>query len=188
MHVFKLIKSDFLRYKATGANSSLKIIFFNQGFVFTSIFRLNSALYHKVKKVPVLNKLAGLHCLIWLKISQIITGLSLPVGLKLGKGIFISHSGTIIINSNCELGENCNLAPDTVIGFGIKNGIAGYPKIGNRVFIAPGAKIFGPIVIGNDVAIGANAVVNSSVPDTAVVVGVPGKVVSYNGSFDYIQF
>ncbi|MEO6550701.1 MAG: hypothetical protein ABIN94_22035 [Ferruginibacter sp.] len=188
MNVFKLIKSDLLRYRATGASSSLKVIFFNQGFIFTSIFRINSALYYKCKRVPLLNKLVGLHCLIWLKISQVITGLSLPIGLKVGKGIFISHSGTIIINSNCELGENCNLAPDTVIGFGIKNGIRGYPKIGNRVFIGPGAKIFGPIVIGDDVAVGANAVINSSVPDKAVVVGIPGKVVSFNGSSDYIQF
>lgn len=188
MNVFKLVKSDFLRYKATGGVSDLKIIFFNQGFFFTTVFRINTAVYNKLKKIPVINKLTGLHCLIWLKISQIISGLSIPVGLKLGKGIFISHAGTIIINSNCEVGDNCNFAPDTVIGFGILDGISGYPKIGNRVFVGPGAKIFGPIVIGDDVAVGANAVINKSVPDKAVVAGVPGKIVSYKGSFDYIQF
>lgn len=183
-----LIRSDFRRYIATGAKSWLKIIFFNQGFIFTSIFRINSALYDQFYKVPVLNKVIGLHCLIWLKISQVITGLSLPMGVKIGKGLFISHAGTIIINGNCIIGENVNLAPDTIIGFGIKNGIEGFPSIGDRVFIGPGAKIFGPITIGNDVMIGANAVVNSNVPDMAVVAGVPAKIVSMKGSSQYIKF
>jgi serine O-acetyltransferase len=86
------------------------------------------------------------------------------------------------------LGDNINLAPDTIIGFGIKNGLKGYPKIGNRVFIGPGSKIFGPISIGDDVMIGANAVVNSDVPAKAVVAGVPAKIVSFKGSSDYIKF
>jgi serine O-acetyltransferase len=62
----------------------------------------------------------------------------------------------------------------------------GCPKIGDRVFIGPGAKIFGAITIGNDVAIGANAVVTKNLPDEAVAVGIPAKVVNLNGSKDYI--
>ncbi len=188
MGPFGLIRSDFRRYIATGGSSKIKILFFNQGFIYTSIFRFNNWLYFKVKRIPVLNKLIGLHCLIWLKISQVVTGLSLPVGIKIGKGLLISHSGTIIINNQCIIGENVNLAPDTVIGYGIKNGVEGYPVIGDRVFIGPGAKIFGPIKIGNDVAIGANAVVNSDIPDNAVAVGIPAKVVSFKGSSAYIKF
>lgn len=176
MDTLKLIKADFKRYIATGANSKIKILFFNQGFIFTTVFRLNNRLYLIFKKTPILNKIMGLHCLIWLKISQIVTGLSLPPGLKVGKGILISHSGTVIVNGNCVLGENINLGPDTIIGYGIKNGKEGYPIIGNRVFIGPGAKIFGPITIGNDVMIGANAVVIDNVPDMAVVAGVPAKI------------
>lgn len=187
MNPFKLIKTDFKRYLATGAKSKLKIIIFNQGFIFTSIFRINNSLYFSFRKVPILNKIVGLHCLCWLKVSQVVTGLSLPVGLHIGAGIFISHVGTIIINNQCKVGDNINLAPDTVIGYGIKKGVEGYPTIGNRVFIGPGAKIFGPITIGDDVAIGANAVVNSDVPDKAVVVGVPARIVSYEGSFNYVK-
>lgn len=187
MKTFRLIQSDFGRYIATGAKSKLKIIFFNQGFIFTVVFRLNTGLYNLFKKVPVLNKLIGLHNLVWLKISQVLTGISFPVGLKIGKGLFISHAGTIIINGQCKIGENVNLAPDTIIGFGIKNGKEGYPVIGNRVFIGPGAKIFGPITIGNDVMIGANAVVNKDVPDMAVVAGVPAIIVSMKGSGQYIK-
>jgi serine O-acetyltransferase len=188
MTILSLIKSDFQRYVATGGKNKLKIILFNQGFIFTAIFRINSGIYKIFKKIPVLRRIIGLHCLIWLKISQIVTGLSFPVGLQIGKGLFISHSGTIIINNQCVLGDNINLAPDTIIGFGIKNGLKGYPKIGNRVFIGPGSKIFGPISIGDDVMIGANAVVNSDVPAKAVVAGVPAKIVSFKGSSDYIKF
>jgi len=183
----KLIKSDFNRYIATGGRSKVKIILFNQGFIFTSIFRMNTALYVFFKKIPLLNKVVGLYCLIWLKISQVLTGLSIPVGLKIGKGIFISHSGSIIINAQCEIGDNCNFAPGVVIGYGIKKGKEGYPRIGSQVFIGPGAKIFGPITIGDNVAIGANAVVNSDVPSEAVVVGIPAKVVNMNGSSQYIK-
>ena len=56
------------------------------------------------------------------------------------------------------------------------------------MFIGAGAKIFGSITIGNDVVIGANAVVLKSVPDRAVVVGIPAKVVSMKGSFDIVRY
>jgi len=60
--------------------------------------------------------------------------------------------------------------------------------IGDRVFIGPGAAVLGPIRIGNDVLIGANAVVIRSVPDRAVVVGNPARVISFNGSFDLVSY
>jgi serine O-acetyltransferase len=63
----------------------------------------------------------------------------------------------------------------------------GCPTIGNEVYIGPGAKIFGNIKIGNNVAIGANSVVTRDIPDNAVVVGIPGNVISYNGSDGYIN-
>lgn len=185
---FKTIKKDFNRYIATGAKSKIKIILFNQGFFFTAVYRLNNSLYQACKHIPVLRQLMGLHCLIWLKLSQIISGLSIPVNTQIGAGLFISHAGTIIINNNCIIGSNCNIGPEVVIGFGIKNGNAGYPTIGDRVFIGPGAKIFGPITIGNDVMIGANAVVNGDIPDMAVAVGIPAKVINYKGSREYIKF
>lgn len=64
----------------------------------------------------------------------------------------------------------------------------GVPKIGDRVYFGPGAKAFGPIEIGSDVAIGTNAVVLESLPDNAVAVGVPAKIVNYKGSSDFIVY
>ena len=73
-----------------------------------------------------------------------------------------------------------------VIGHAGRGGKQFVPIIGDRVYIGPGAKLFGKIRIGNDVAIGANAVVTKDVPDNAVVVGVPAKIISYKGSSDFI--
>ena len=64
---------------------------------------------------------------------------------------------------------------------------AGIPTVGDNVYIGPGAKMFGKIVIGNNVAIGANAVVTRDVPENAVVVGIPARVISFEGSKGYIN-
>jgi len=72
------------------------------------------------------------------------------------------------------------------IGAAYGGNYPGVPKIGDNVYIAPGAKLIGGITIGNNVAIGANSVVTKSIPDNAVVVGIPGEVISYKGSENYV--
>lgn len=72
-----------------------------------------------------------------------------------------------------------------VNGRGEKSGVS---KVGDRVFIGPGARLFGAIKIGNDVAIGANSVVTKDVPDRAVVMGVPAKIINFNGSQEYVSY
>jgi len=187
MNSFKLIKSDYNRYKATGAKNPIKIIFFNQGFIATFLIRIFSGMFFTTRKIFIVNKMVSFLCFLVLKMNQLFTGISIPIGTKIGKGLYISHIGTIIINNNAVIGDNCNLAPMIVVGWGKSNEKFGVPKIGNRVWIGPGAKIFGPITIGDDVAIGANAVINKSIPNNAVVVG-NNKIVNYNSSKDYIQY
>ncbi len=94
--------------------------------------------------------------------------ISIPVGAKIGKGLHLAHFGPILVSGNAVLGDNCNLSNQVIIGFGRKSGISGYPVLGDRVFVGPGAKIFGPIRIGNDTVISANSVVTNDVPDRAV--------------------
>jgi len=187
MNIWKVIYADYSRYRFTGGRNRIMILFFNIGFIFTVIYRLNNSLYFKSRKIPIINKLVSLHCMIWLKLSQVISGLSIPIGTEIGKGILIGHVGPIIINNQAIIGENCNLGPMVIIGYGRHKGEFGVPKIGNEVFIGSGAKIFGPITIGNNVAIGANSVVNFDVPDEAVVGGNPAKILNYKGSYDYVQ-
>jgi serine O-acetyltransferase len=64
----------------------------------------------------------------------------------------------------------------------------GSPTIGDRVYVGSGARLIGRITIGNDVAIGANAVVTKNLPDNAVAVGVPAKIISYEGSKDFVVY
>lgn len=85
-----------------------------------------------------------------------------------GKGLVIWHWGTIIINPNARIGENCTLNPMVVIGH--KNPGEGAPKIGNNVFIGAGSKIIGDIHIGNNVIIGQNVVITNDIPDNTIVV------------------
>lgn len=90
--------------------------------------------------------------------------------------------GTIVINGNSKIGKNLRIHVCTNIGT-----MAGYsdlaPIIGDNCYIGPGAKIFGPIRIGNNVAIGANAVVNHSFEtDNISLGGIPAKIISNKGS------
>ena len=104
-----------------------------------------------------------------------------------GSGLYINHFGSIFIGA-VTVGENCNLAHEVTLGVGGRGDKKGLPTLGNRVYVGPGAKIIGKITIGDDVAIGANAVVTKSVPDCAVVVGSPARIISYRGSFDFVLY
>ena len=84
-------------------------------------------------------------------------------------------------------GRNCNLSHQVTIGVSRRGARAGVPTIGDNVYIGPGAKIFGALSIGENAAVGANCVVTRDVPASGVVVGIPGQVISYEGSTGYIN-
>lgn len=96
---------------------------------------------------------------------------SIPPTTVLEQGVNIGHGLGIVIHQNSIVGENTIIYQNVTIGGG--NG----PKIGKNCFIGAGAVINGDIVIGDDVKIGANAVVLDNIPDGETVVGIPGKIV-----------
>lgn len=100
-------------------------------------------------------------------------GFTIPPNV-FGPGLSIAHWGTIVVNDKARIGARCRIHPGTAIGE--RDGLA--PTIGDDCYIGPGAKLFGPIRLGNNVKIGANAVVNKSFGDGAILVGVPAKDVS----------
>lgn len=95
--------------------------------------------------------------------------------------------GGVVVNSRTIIGKDCNIASGVTFGEAVRGKRQGFPIIGDHVWIGPGAKVFGKINIGDHAAIGANSVVTSDVPDNAVVVGAPGRLISYNGSVGYIN-
>lgn len=102
-------------------------------------------------------------------------GFTIPVNI-FGAGLNIHHHGCIVVNMYAKVGENCNLQQGVNIGRNIND--KDVPVIGNNVYIGPGAKIFGKIVIADNIVIGANAVVNKSFLEPGVVIaGAPAKVI-----------
>ena len=111
------------------------------------------------------------------KLAEIFCGVTIGVSAKIGKCLIIEHSGAIVIHGNAEIGDNCVIRQGVTIGNRRLDDPFGAPVIGDRVNIGAGAKILGRVRIGNDVEIGANAVVLCDVPDNAIAVGVPARVI-----------
>lgn len=102
---------------------------------------------------------------------ELLTGISLPLGARIGGGLRIWHFGGIFLNSNAVLGEQCTLRQGVTIGN--RNRAEDAPTIGNRVDIGAYAQLLGPITVGDDAQIGAMALVISDVPQAHVAVGIP---------------
>lgn len=103
-------------------------------------------------------------------------GFTMPINV-FGPGLSIAHWGTIVVNGNAKIGARCRLHPNTCIGQG-SDGKA--PTIGDDAYIAPGAKIYGGITIGNNVTTGANSVVNKSFGNDLLLIGIPANGIKKN--------
>jgi serine O-acetyltransferase len=114
-------------------------------------------------------------------------GIGIQIVTNIGPGFYIGHFGCIFVHPFCKIGKNCNLSQGVTVGSANRGKNKGYPTIGDNVYIGPGAKIIGAVTVGNFAAIGANCVVTKDIPDNAVVVGVPGRVISYQGSEGYVD-
>lgn len=114
-------------------------------------------------------------------------GIDISYKTNIGSGFYIGHFSGIIVSSQSKIGNNCNISQGVTIGQVNRGKNKGYPILGDNVYIGAGAKIIGNIKIGNNVAIGANCVVTKDIPDNGVVVGIPGKVISYDGSLSYVN-
>jgi serine O-acetyltransferase len=105
------------------------------------------------------------------KLMEIVAGISISTDAQLGPGLFIVHFGGVFIGPGVVAGEDLTLSQGVTIG--IEKG--GSPTLGDWVYLAPGAKVFGPIAMGDLSAAGANAVVTKDVPAHVTVGGVPAK-------------
>ena len=108
-------------------------------------------------------------------LSQILTGIDLPCEVQVGRRLIIEHFGDIIISGDTIIGDDVIIRNGVTIGLK-RTGEMGAPIIGNRVDIGAGAKLLGAIRIGDDVVIGANAVVLQDIPANSLAVGVPAMI------------
>ena len=166
-----IIRQDLSKVRfSVNRKSLLTALLFNQSFKRIYYFRK----FQQSKSIG---------SLIWKFLNRIISSrysVYISKNAKIGGGFCIGHCFSIIV-SECVIGDDVTIMQQVTIGSSRGGKRAGFPTIGNRVFIGAGAKIIGNVTIGNDVMIGANAVVTKDIPSGAVVGGVPAKVLSMDG-------
>ena len=114
-------------------------------------------------------------------ISQVargLTGIEIHPGAKIGKGVFIDHGCAVVIGETAEVGDNCTIYQGVTLGGTGKHCGKRHPTLGNDVMVGAGAKVLGPIKIGDHAKIAAGAVVLKEVPSDSTAVGIPAKIVN----------
>lgn len=181
------LRSDAIRYIGFGGGGKfylrcIKLFITIPGFRYLFWFRSCSYLHGK----PLLY-IFNLYACWRLRACSYKFGIQIPVRTQIGPGLCIGHFSGIVINPNAVLGKNISILQGATVGQSQRGIRQGTPVIGDCVYIGPGAKVIGAITVGNNVVIGANAVVSRDIPDNAVVAGVPAEIISMKGSVGYIR-
>ncbi|MFL6448861.1 MAG: serine O-acetyltransferase [Bryobacteraceae bacterium] len=150
------------------AKSSLEILLCYQGLHAVILHRVGHFLYRR--RLFVLARLVS-------TFSRIITGIEIHPGARIGKRLFIDHGLGVVIGETAEIGDDVLLYQGVTIGGTGNERGKRHPTLGNRVVVGTGAAVLGNIRLGDDVRVGAGAVVVHSVPSNSTVVGIPGRVV-----------
>jgi serine O-acetyltransferase len=172
MNLIKLIQSDLARYQKVSVLSFIKRILLDTNYTSVFLYRVSSYLY--VNKVPLFPKLI-------MNINKILFSIEISYAAKIQKGFRINHSVGIVIGSRVQMGENITINQGVTIGGNfnkkkiVENTLISQPIVGDNVSFSAGCKVLGPIVIGDNVVIGANSVVITDVKQGVKMVGVPGK-------------
>ena len=170
--------------RSRGAPLTLRGWLFDPVLRFQVLLRLDEYLLNTGKP-----RLIRFPLLLWFRRLSVRLGFSMGPNI-FGPGLAIVHYGTIVIDPTTRIGKNCRIHVGSHIG-----GAAQFvdpadahkysPRIGDNVYIGPGAKLYGPIVVGDNCVIGANAVVTKSFPEAGLTLaGVPAKVIGKGGAGD----
>jgi serine O-acetyltransferase len=167
---FRKIKKDFQAALSMdpAATSKLEVILTYAGFHALLFYRFAHWLWKK--RIPFIPRALS-------QFARFITGIEIHPGATIGSGMFIDHGMGVVIGETAEIGDNVTLFQGVTLGGTGKQRGKRHPTLGNHVVVGTGAKVLGPIKIGNYVKIGANAVVLQDVPDHSTVVGIPGRIV-----------
>lgn len=143
------------------------------------VYRYGNYVFYRVK-LPLIRQILLILYVVFNNIAKLISGSTIPARCKIGKGLRLEHNGNgVVIYTKAVIGNNVRIFQQVTIGANdpyeeqVKYGA---PLIGDNVFIGAGAKIIGPIKIGEGAKIGANAVVNTDIPNGATAVGIPASI------------
>lgn len=109
------------------------------------------------------------------EVGRFLSGIEIHPGAKLGRRLVIDHGMGLVIGETAEVGDDCILFHGVTLGGTKFDPVKRHPTVGNRVLIGTGAAVLGPITLGDDSRVGANAVVTRSVDPGVTVVGNPAK-------------
>lgn len=155
------------------ARNSLQVILLYPGFHIL-IFHRMAHWFYKHKQYMIARWIS--------QTGRFWTGIEIHPGACIGSGLFIDHGSGIVIGETAVIGNECTIYHGVTLGgTGKEKKRKRHPTLGDRVLIGAGAKILGPINIGDNVLVGANSVVLHDVPESATIVGVPGRVVKQQG-------
>ena len=166
----KKIRNDFNAALSMdpAATSKLEVALTYAGFHALLFYRLAHWLVKR--RIPFLPRALS-------QFARFITGIEIHPSAAIGSGLFIDHGMGVVVGETTEIGDNVTLFQGVTLGGTGKQRGKRHPTIGSHVVVGAGAKVLGPITVGDYVKIGANSVVLQDVPDHSTVVGIPGRIV-----------
>ena len=172
--MFKALKEDINKIKERdpAARSFFEVLFLYSGVRALINYRISHWFYKKN------------HFFIARYISQRSrkkSGIEIHPGATIGKGLFIDHGMGVVIGETVEIGDDCTIYQGVTLGGTGKDKGKRHPTLGNNVMVGAGAKVLGPLVVGDNSKVAATAVVLSDVPPNCTAVGVPARIVIRDG-------
>lgn len=175
--MFKSIRDeiDAMMERDPAARSRLEVVLCYPGFQAIMFYRLSHALWRHEWRV-----LAR-----WIsQVGRLATGVEIHPGVVIGKRFFIDHGMGVVLGETSEIGDDVTLYQGVTLG-GVAPSVDSHaqrntkrhPTLMNGVIVGSGAQVLGPITVGENARVGANAVVTKDVPSCATVVGIPGRVI-----------
>ena len=172
--MFKNIREDIksIRERDPAARSGFEVLFLYSGLHAVIFYRISSYFFRHKRFL-----LAR-----WFsQYGKFRTGIEIHPGAKIGKGLFIDHGMGVVVGETAEIGDYCTIYQGVTLGGTGKDKGKRHPTLGNNVMVGSGAKVLGPVIVGDGSKVGANALVLFDVPPNSTAVGVPARVVRING-------
>ena len=163
---------DAFRQRDPAAKSDAEILLLYSGLHARTAHRLSHALHKKGHTFAARTISQG---------AKMITGIEIHPGATIGRGLVIDHGTGVVIGETAEIGDNCTIYQGVTLGGTGKDVGKRHPTLGNGVMIGAGAKVLGPLTIGDNAKIAAGAVALHDIPAGSTAVGIPARVVSVDG-------
>ena len=161
-----------IKERDPAAGSNLEVALLYSGFHAVTAHRLTHYLHNK--GCPFTARTIS-------QLMKIVTGIEIHPAATIGKGLFIDHGSGVVIGETSIIGDDCTLYQGATLGGTGKHTGKRHPTLGNRVMVGAGAKVLGPITVGDCSKIAAGAVVLKDIPENCTAVGIPAKVVRRDG-------